>query len=174
MSLYGYGYSMKLTMKLRAIFETTLNVFSVAAGVLVAFLMLVVSADVFMRYFLNRPIFWTIEVTQYAMVFILFLGAAWLLREEGHVVMDVLINRLGQRYRNLTNVFTSVLGAIVCLLITWYGVKVNIDYIKMDYMYSATLEIPAFLLQAVVPLGTFLLFIQFLRRAYGYLGKLKA
>jgi len=84
---------MKLTTKLRAIFERTLNIFSVAAGVLVAFLMIVVCVNVFMRHFLNRPIFWTIEVTQYAMVFILFLGAAWLLREEGHVVMDVLVNR---------------------------------------------------------------------------------
>lgn len=165
---------MKLTTKLRAIFERTLNILSAAAGVLVAFLMIVVCVNVFMRHFLNRPIFWTIEVTQYAMVFILFLGAAWLLREEGHVVMDVLVNRLGQRSRNLTNIVTSILGAIVCLIITWYGIRVNIDYIKIDYEYSATLEIPAFLLQAVVPLGAFLLFIQFLRRAYGYLGKLRA
>lgn len=165
---------MKITAKLRAIFECTLNVLSVAAGVLVTFLMVGVSVDVFMRYFLNRPIFWMIEITQYAMVFILFLGAAWLLRQDGHVVMDVLTTRLGQKSRNLANVITSILGAIVCLIITWYGVKVNWDYIQIDYIYSATLEIPAFLLQAVVPLGTFLLFIQFLRRAYGYLGKLRA
>jgi len=165
---------MKITTKLGAIFERTLNVLSVAAGVLVTFLMVGVSVDVFMRYFLNRPIFWMIEITQYAMVFILFLGAAWLLRQDGHVVMDVLITRLGQKSQNLANVITSILGAIVCLIITWYGVKVNWDYIQIDYIYSATLEIPAFLLQAVVPLGTFLLFIQFLRRAYGYLGKLRA
>ena len=165
---------MELTTKLRAIFERVLNVLSVAAGVLVAFLMIVVCGDVFMRYFLNRPIFWTIEVTQYAMVFILFLGAAWLLREEGHVVMDVLVNRLGQKPRNLTNAVTSIMAAIVCLIITWYGIRVNVDYFQTDFIYSATLDIPAFLLQAVVPLGTFLLFIQFLRRAYGYLGKLRA
>lgn len=165
---------MKLLTKSGAVFERTLNLLGALAGVLVAFLMITVSVDVFMRYFLNRPISWTIEITQYAMVFILFLGAAWLLKQDGHVVMDVLINRLSQRSRNLTNGVTSVMAAIVCLIVTWYGVKVNWDYIQTDYIYSATLEIPAFLLQAIVPLGVFLLFIQFMRRAYGYLRKLRA
>lgn len=165
---------MKLLTKSGAVFERILNLLGALAGVLVAFLMITVSVDVFMRYFLNRPISWTIEITQYAMVFILFLGAAWLLKQDGHVVMDVLINRLSQRSRNLTNGVTSVMAAIVCLIVTWYGVKVNWDYIQTDYIYSATLEIPAFLLQAIVPLGVFLLFIQFMRRAYGYLRKLRA
>ena len=165
---------MKLTTKVTAIFERTLNLLGAFAGVLIAFLMLGVSADVCMRYFLNRPLFWMIEVTQYAQVFILFLGAAWLLRKEGHVVMDLLISRLGQKSQNLANVITSILGAIVCFIITWYAARVNWDYFQIDYVYSATLEIPAFLLQAVIPLGAFLLSIQFLRRAYGYLGKLRA
>jgi len=165
---------MKLTTKVTAIFERTLNLLGAFAGVLIAFLMLGVSVDVCMRYFLNRPLFWMIEITQYAQVFILFLGAAWLLRKEGHVVMDILISRLGQKSQNLANVITSILGAIVCFIITWYAARVNWDYFQIDYVYSATLEIPAFLLQAVVPLGAFLLSIQFLRRAYGYLGKLRA
>jgi C4-dicarboxylate transporter DctQ subunit len=165
---------MKLTTRITAVFERVLDVLSVAAGVLLAFLMIEVSVDVFMRYFLNRPIAWTIESTQYAMVFILYLGAAWLLRDEGHVVMDIVVSRLGQRRQDLTNAVTSVMAAIVCFIITWYGMKVNIDYFRTDYVYSATLDIPAFLLQGVVPLGAFLLFIQFLRRAYGYLRKLRA
>jgi len=165
---------MKLATKVTAIFERTLDLLGAFAGVLVAFLMIGVCVDVCMRYFLNRPLFWMIEVTQYALVFILFLGAAWLLRKEGHVVMDILISRLGQKSQNLANVITSTLGAIVCFIITWYAARVSWDYFQIDYVYSATLEIPAFLLQAVVPLGAFLLSIQFLRRAYGYLGKLRA
>jgi len=164
---------MRSVSKLRDFFERTLDVLGAGAGVLIAFLMLGVCADVCMRYFFNRPLFWMIEVTQYAMVFILFLGTAWLLRKEGHVVMDVLINRLGQKSRTLTNVITSILGAIVCFIITWYAAKVTRDYFQINYVYSATLDIPAFLLQAIVPLGAFLLSIQFLRRAYGYLLKLR-
>ena len=162
---------MKLTMKLSTIFERVLNVLSVAAGVLIALMMLEVCVDVFMRYFLNRPIPWTIEFTQYAMIFILYLGVAWVLRDNGHVVMDIVIIRMNHKSRNLTNSITSIMAAIVCFIITWYGVLVNVDYFQSGYMYGEVLNIPAFSLQFIVPLGMFLLAIQFLRRAYGYMRK---
>ncbi len=162
----------KVMMMLRKIFDRALNLFSVAAGVLVALILIEVSVDVFMRYFLNRPIPWTIEFTQYAMIFILFLGTAWVLRNEGHVVMDILVIRLSSRSRKLTNGITSIMSAIVCFIITVYGALVNIDYFQTGYMFGEVLNIPAFSLQFVVPLGMFLLTVQFLRRAYGYLSKL--
>jgi len=161
-----------VVMMLKKMFERVLNFFSVVAGLLVALIMIEVCVDVFMRYFLNRPIPWTIEFTQYAMIFILFLGAAWVLRDEGHVVMDIVIIRLSSRSRKLTNGITSIMAAIVCFIITVYGTLVNIDYFQTDYMFGEVLNIPAFSLQFIVPLGMFLLTIQFLRRAYGYLSKL--
>ena len=57
----------------KTLFDRLVNVLSVVAGVLVAFLMIEVSIDVVLRYFFNRPISWTIEFTQYAMIFILYL-----------------------------------------------------------------------------------------------------
>ncbi|MFC1906962.1 TRAP transporter small permease [Chloroflexota bacterium] len=158
-------------MMLKTVFNRILDIFSVVAGVLVALMMLEVCADVVMRYFLNRPIPWTIEFNQYAMTFVLFLGAAWVLRDEGHVVMDIVINRLGSRSRKLTNGITSIIAAIVCGIVTGYGIDKNIDYVQTGYIFGDVLNIPAFSLQFIVPLGMFLLTIQFLRRAYGYLGK---
>jgi TRAP-type C4-dicarboxylate transport system permease small subunit len=74
----------------------------------------------------------------------------------------------------VVNTITSLLGAIVCLIITAYGVKVTWDYMQMGYLYYGSLVIPAYLFAAVIPLGGFLLFIQFLKRTYSYLGKLRA
>ena len=158
-------------MMVKTVFDRVLNVLSGAAGVLVALMMIEVCVDVFMRYFLNRPIPWTIEFTQYAMIFILYLGVAWVLRGEGHVVMDIVIIRMNHKSRNLTNSITSIMAAIVCFIITWYGVLVNVDYFQSGYIYGEVLSVPAFSLQFIVPLGMFLLAIQFLRRAYGYMRK---
>lgn len=158
-------------MMVKTVFDRVLNVLGVAAGVLVALMMLEVSVDVFMRYFLNRPISWTIEFNQYAMIFVLYLGVAWVLRDKGHVVMDIVIIRMNHKYRKLTDSITSIMAAIVCFIITWYGVLVNVDYFQTGYMYGEVLNIPAFSLQFIVPLGMFLLTIQFLRQAYGYMRK---
>ena len=165
---------MKLLTKATGIFDRTLNVLAVVAGILVVGTMLLVTAEVIMRHFFNRPIVWVIEIIQYALVFITFLAAAWLLRKEGHVIMDLLVNRLSAKSRDLANVITSTVAAIMCLVVTWFGIVVGVDYYQIDYIYQGTLTIPSFYLEAVVPLGTLLLSIQFLRRAYGYLGKLRA
>ncbi len=171
-SVAGKGNSMKKL--LRGILDRTIDGLAVFTRVLVILVMLVVSADVFLRYFFNRPMFWVLESTQFALVFITFLGAAWVLKNDGHVRMDILINRFSQRAQDRINIVTSLLSAIVCLVVTWYGVKVWWDYIQIDYLYPGSLKIPAYLLVMVIPLGGFLLFTQFLRKAYGYLANLKA
>ena len=159
---------------LRAILDRIIDSLAVFTRVLVVLVMLVVCADVILRYFFNRPMFWVLESTQFALVFITFLGATWVLKNDGHVRMDIVINRLSQRTQNRINIVTSILCAVACLIVTWFGAKVWWDYFQINYLYAGSLVIPAYFLEVVIPIGAFLLFIQFLRQAYGYLGKLKA
>lgn len=160
--------------QLRAIFDGLIGLLALLAMMLITLVMLVVSADVVMRYFFNRPMAWVLESTQYALMFITFLGTAWVLKEDGHVNVDLVINLLGQKSQSWLNVITSVLAAMVCLVVTWYGVKVEWDYFQIKYFYEGTIRIPGYLLIAIIPIAGFLLFIQFLRRASGYTRKLRA
>jgi len=133
---------------------------------LIAGMMLAVVAKVAMRYFFNSPIVWVIDITEYAMLFITFLGTAWLLKREGHVIMDLLLDRLNHKNRHIVIVITSVFAATTCFIITWYGVVVGLDWYSINYFYQGALDIPAFYLEAVIPTGMLLVAIQFLRRAY--------
>jgi TRAP-type C4-dicarboxylate transport system permease small subunit len=162
---------MKPAAKAPSIFDRILGALGFFSGVLIVFMMLAVSAEVTMRHFFNRPIFWMIEVTQWQLVFILFLGAAWVLKKEGHVAIDLLVNMAQVKTRRLINGITSIICAITCLVITWYGVRVSLDYFQIHYIFPGTVKVPAYLLAAVVPLGTLLFALQFLRRAYGFLKK---
>ena len=159
---------------LRVILDRTIDSLAVFTQVLVVLVMLVVCADVFLRYFFNSPVFWVLESTQFALVFITFLGTAWVLKNDGHVRMDIMLNRLSQRTQDRINIVTSILCAVACLVVTWYGVKVWWDYYQINYIYAGSLKIPAYFLVAVIPIGSLLLFIQFLRKAYGHPEKVKA
>lgn len=158
---------------LNAIFDRTVNVLGFLAAALIAAVMLAVTLEIGLRYFVQHSMIWIIEATQYGLVFITFLGAAWVLKRDKHISIDILLNQLSQRARDVVNIITSILGAIVCLIITAYGVMVSWDYMQMGYLYYGSLPIPAYLLAAVIPLGGFLLFIQFLKRTYSHLGKLR-
>ncbi|MBU2609080.1 MAG: TRAP transporter small permease [Chloroflexi bacterium] len=159
---------------LGASFDRLLTFFSVVGMLLIAGMMLAVVAKVAMRYFFNSPIVWVIDITEYAMLFITFLGTAWLLKREGHVIMDLLLDRLNHKNRHLAIAITSVVAATTCFIITWYGVVVGFDWYNINYFYQGALDIPAFYLEAVIPVGMLLVAIQFLRRAYNNWKLMKA
>jgi C4-dicarboxylate transporter DctQ subunit len=163
----------KLRTKFSVIFDRLVDLFAVVSGIFMAAAMLAVSFEVATRYFLNRPITWVIEATQYALVFITFLGAAWVLRVDGHVTMDYVINRLSQRLQNLINAITYIICAVLCLVISVYGTLVTCDYYQTNYLNEGSVRVPAWLFSAVIPVGFILFFIQFLKKVYEFLRKLR-
>ena len=150
------------------ILDRILDYTAYIAAAIVVGMMLLVSFQVLVRAWFRFQMVWTIEIIQYSLVVMAFIGAAWLLRKEGHVVMDFVLNRLNERRRNWLNAYTSIFCALLCLLIFYFGLTITVDYFKINYRYQGTIEFPAWMVQLIVPLGTFMLFIQFIRRANGY------
>ncbi len=166
--------SKNLVTKVTAIFDRILAIGAISAGVSLVFVMLSIALDVTLRYSLNRPILWTVEISQYIMVWITFMATAWLLKREGHVSMDQVINRLNPKTQALLNTITSTFGAIACLIVAWYGTQVTWGYFRGGDYYFTLLEAPKWPMTAIVVIGSFLLFIQFLRRSNWYLARWRA
>lgn len=167
-SCTNVGSTVKLLRKVNSVFNYILDSLGLVASVLIVIAMLVVVTDVVMRYFLNRPIDWSTEITEYTLLFIAFLGAAWVLRREGHVRMDLVLNRLEPRTQALLNTVTSIIGAFMWLTITWFSVKATLEFQQLGFFFFTPLRTPKFIVMSVIPVGSALLFIQFMRRAYGY------
>ena len=158
--------SIGIVMKL---FDRLLDILMVLAIIILVFGWLSVCFEVIMRYFVGKPQIWVIEFVEYSLLYICFLGAPWLLRQDGHVKVDVLLNRLNPRNQALLNTITSGLATILWLLLTWYTAGTTLKAFQMGYYTATILEVPKAPLYAVMPLGSFLLFVQFSRRTYGYL-----
>ncbi|MFC2032757.1 TRAP transporter small permease [Chloroflexota bacterium] len=133
--------------------------------------MLVVNYEIALRFILNSPTQWVFPITTYALLFITFFIAPWLLREDKHIKMDVVIAGLNPRTRSVLNIITSILGVISCLLLTWYGGKATWQHLQIGFVFAS----PPFWLKwpflAVIPVCSFLLFIGFLRRTYRFMQK---
>jgi TRAP-type C4-dicarboxylate transport system permease small subunit len=155
-------------MKPATIFDRIIGFLAHAANALIIFLVIVVVADIVASYFLNRPIIWMVEFTGYALVYITFLATAHVLKTEGHVRIDLVTNRLSPRTQDLVNSITSVIGAATCLITSWYGGLATWQYFQLGYVSPTALEIPLTPVVAVIPIGCFLLFIQFVRNFYTY------
>ena len=156
------------------IFDRIITIGAVLSSVLLIFIMLSISFDVILRYTINQPLEWAVEISEYILVGLTFFAATWVLKRNGHVKMDQLFNHLGPRTQIVLNFITSILSAMACLIIVWYGIVVTLDHIHTGDSYFTTLEFPKWPVSAIIVVGFVLLLFQFLRMTYGYLTDLKA
>ncbi len=165
---------MRLLDKGKSVFDGTINVLAVLGAIIIVFVFVTVSLEVVLRYFLHNPMNWVVQTAQYSLIFITFLGAAWVLRLDKHVTMEIVLNRLQPRNQNLLRAITSIAGALICLVLVIYGIQVTLDLFQRGIYDPQVLDVPMAPLVAVIPLGSFMLFLQFLRRGYGYLERWRA
>lgn len=154
--------------KLGAIFDRVIDLLAACGIAILVGITLLVGADVTMRYLLNRPIANVHEFTEHSLVFITFLAAAWVLKREGHVKIDTVLNRLSSTTQLMVNSITSILGAIICLALFWYGFLGTWDYFQRGLAFPLGLFLPQTPFLAPIVVVYFLLFVQFLRRSYGF------
>lgn len=159
---------MKFFKRLNKFFDRTVDVLVLFSGFLLLFSMLSVSLSVIARYFFGYTTTWVLEINEFALLYITFLGAAWVLRRERHVIMDIVIQRLNFRSQHIINLTTSILCSCVCLCIMWFGVRLVWQHIQAGRMLTEGLRLPSAVILFVIPFGFLLLFIQFLKRAYGF------
>lgn len=160
---------MKSANKVSPIFDSIIVFLAALAGILLCFIILSVTYGIVMRYFWGRPPIWITEVCEDFLLWIAFFGVAWVLKKEGHVTMDFVLNQLPPRTQCLINTITSIIGVIVFFVVAWYGAKMTITYFQLGDFIAKPLRIPYYAVIWVIPLGCFLFSIQFLRRAYSYL-----
>ena len=170
--------SAKATKKIAAamglVFEHMMTAFTVIAGVLCILMMLGISTEVVTRYFFKMPILGMLEASEMTMLYVTFLAAAWVLKKEGHVSMDLINSYLSPRTLGILNVFLSLIGASIALVLLWYGAKVTIGAFQEGTHMPGNMEINTGYQLLIIPVGSLLLFIQFLRRAYGFWKKTKS
>ncbi len=110
--------------------------------------MILVIVNVFSRYFFNSPISWCDEVATSCFVYTVFVGSAWCLRTRQHVGVDLLVERLPGKAREVVHLLTDIVILVLNSYITYLAVlfmrssKVKtmpILKISVNYLYFALL-----------------------------------
>lgn len=161
-------------LKLGLIFDKILHGGIIVSGTLVWLMVVFVCAEVIIRKFTTNSLGWVIDTSGWSILFICFLSAAGLLKNEGHVKMDIVLLRLNRKKQALLNYVMSLIGAIVCFVITWYSIEATSNLFQQRARFVSSLQPLEGFITVIVPIGFFLLFIQFIRRANGYLMQIRS
>jgi TRAP-type C4-dicarboxylate transport system permease small subunit len=152
-----------MTGKIDRIFDGLIKFFGIIAGVVFMAMALLVTYNVIMRYFVARPPVWAVETTEYFMVYATFLAAAWVLSQDGHVKIDIVVVRLSPKSQHALSIVVSFLGMVACGLLGWYATKATYSLYTREVIMMKMMPWPKWILVAPIPFGILLTLIQFIR-----------
>jgi TRAP-type C4-dicarboxylate transport system permease small subunit len=136
------------------------------AAMMLLFAMLTVCVDVSLRFFLNKSVSWVLPLCEYILLYIPFLAASSVLKEDRHIRIDIMLMRLSPIQRKIAKLISSILGFCVLATLTYYGSYVTLDFYERGVLTISYLKIPEFLVVMIIPIGCFFFALQFLRTAY--------
>jgi len=130
------------------------GIFHIIGAVLLAFIVIVILLGVVSR-FLRFGIIGLDELSAVLGVLMTFMGIAYVLREEKHIRIDILINLLNPRNRAISKGFNYVVMIIICGVMIWQGFRLAIfSYVQKftSYLFG----FPLYIIRIVVLVGMIL------------------
>src|SRR5215470_14064350 len=97
---------------------------TIAIGILVAAGILI-CVDVLLRYGFNRPILGSIEIIEYALVYVTFLGASWAVPRGAHIDIDVCVQAMPKPWQRICALISNLISLGVALVLTIFGTTVT-------------------------------------------------
>ncbi|MCF8093819.1 MAG: TRAP transporter small permease [Desulfobacteraceae bacterium] len=163
----------KLISAINTIFDAVVRFLPYLAAIMLFCITIFISLDVILRYTINYTFKWVFGGTEYSLLFITFLATAWVLKEDGHVKLDLLLNAFGERVQTWANIFTSLIVAGTCIVFTYAGANYTLYLYQNNITLTKYYTIPQFAVVIIIPIGFFFLTVQSLKTAYYYFLKTK-
>ena len=117
---------------------------AVNAVVLLCMFVIVMLSVVF-RVVVAVPASWTEELAQYTLIFLAFIGAAAVMRDERHIAITVFVDRMGKGPRRVLNIVNRLLmlpffvifaiGAFDNMRMNWEVELPTVAWMNIGYMY---------------------------------------
>ena len=141
---------------------------AVIAGTMMAVVTVGIVVDVLVRNFGFRPFPHTLALTEYSLLYMTMLGTPWLVREKGHVHIELLVARLDGTARRIVHGFVCVVCIAVCAMLAWYSLDAVLVSIARHETDIRSFDSPRWIFIACMPLGFGLMVIEFARFLLGY------
>jgi len=150
-------------------FERLTAVLAAIAACLVLAMSLWITYDVLSRYFFDASSPWAFDLSEYALVWITFLGAPWVLLQDRHVRIELLVDVLPVRVQRLLGVVVCLTAIVICAILTWRTGLAALQYFERGQMMPRIWRIPRISPYSIIPIGSALLTCAFALRLGLYL-----
>lgn len=148
-------------------YDALLYAMAFISGATLVWLMVSVIVSVLMRNAGMQPFAWLFTSAEYGLLYMTMLGAPWLVREKGHVHIELVTAALPGPMRRGLSRLVALACVLVSAVLAWKGVDLFLTNIeRADYDVRAY-YFPRWLLTVAFPLSFGLMAVEFARFVLG-------
>ncbi len=132
----------------------------VVAAILIAVAIFVVCQMVFIRYVLVGSAAWQTEVVTFSLVAATLLGSPWVLKERGHVSVELVTAYSSPEARRVMQMMADAIVFVFAAIMFWKGLELTLQAYEGDWTTDSIYEFPLWIPYASMPIGFGLLALQ--------------
>ena len=137
------------------------------AGAMLVWLMISVILSVVMRNLGLQPFAWLFTSAEYAILYMTMLGAPWLVREKGHVHIELVTSALPEAMGHLVSRLVAAACVLVSVILAWKGAEMFLTNIERNDLDVRAYYFPKWILSIAFPISFGLMAIEFSRFVFG-------
>lgn len=124
------------------------------AGLLLALGLGIVMLEIISRALANTSFAWSEELSRYVLIWITYFGAAAVTRDNSHIRVEFLIDRLHPTARRIVEIFVVLLCLVFSAVICVVSLRYVSDSRDLGMMSADSyLPVPIWVFQSIIPIG---------------------
>lgn len=143
------------------------NLMALVAATMLVWLMVSIVVSVSIRNLGGQPPAWLFTSSEYAMLYLTMLGAPWLVREKGHVHIELLTAALPPPVLRVFSRLVALACVAICAILAWKGLDLVIQNIERRDLDVRAYFFPKWILTIAFPISFTLMAIEFARFVVG-------
>lgn len=155
------------------VIDLCIKILSAIAALALGFLLIGICYSTFSRFLFNKPLTNLVEYSTYSLMYITFFGAPQILKNKGHISLDIITNMLPEGIGLKLSIIVNIVGCMISCVIFYYGFLIARDNFLFKVKIMDSMGTPQYLLTMTIPIGMFFMAIQFVRNCYDDFMKIK-
>lgn len=143
---------------------SAIDAISIWTGKGISFIMLITVAvvcyEVTARYLFQRPTIWASEAIVYFCGFLYVLGAAWTMRENRHVKIEMFFEKLSPRGQRVMDSLTFLFFALYMVMMLWVGSRFASESLAIYETSGTPWNPPVYPIKIAFVVGVAMLLLQ--------------
>ena len=148
-------------------YDNVLTGMAILSGLLLLWMMVSIIVSVTMRNLGLQPFAWLFTSLEYGLLYMTMLGAPWLVREKGHVHIELVTAALPDGLRAIVSRGVALACVVVCAILAWKGVDLLMTNIERNDYDVRAYYFPRWILTISFPVSFGLMAIEFSRFVFG-------